>query len=462
MKLLLLSYFATWLLIPHILLAGKRPLSTLAWIWAVLLFPFLGPLAYLLLGIDRVTRERVRLHGWSRREKASCADQKETEARDATLFRALGRISDTPPTSISDLRLLADAATFYPALEQRIAGARHHAHIEFFVWQDDAHGRRIRDLLIAAARRGVEVRVLIDRIGSLRTKRRFFQPLREAGGQFAWFRSINPLRRHFSIHLRNHRKIQVIDGEIAFIGGMNIGREYASEETDIGSWRDLQVELRGSVVAVLQNVFAKDWYFATEEKIEDATYYAAERTVGRHPAQVILGGPDLTCEAMAESFFAVLNHATARAWIATGYFVPDSLLLATLRLAAARGVDVRLLNTQKSDHPWFAEIGRSYYEQLMEAGVRIFEYAAGLHHAKAVLLDDAWVMIGSANCDNRSMRLNFEASVLVHSTDAAASLEAIFREDFAASQEITLETFRQRPFQRRLIEAAVRPFAPMI
>jgi cardiolipin synthase len=460
-KAVLIAYFATWLFIPHILLAGKRPVATLAWIWAVLLFPFLGPLAYLLLGLDRVTRDRLRRRG-SRRPGSDAGLEEKIGARDVQLFRALARLSGKPTAMATRFRLLSDAAAFFPALAERIERARHHVHVQFFVWQQDEYGRRFRDLLVAAAKRGVQVRVLVDRLGSLQTTRRFFQPVVEVGGRFAWFRSLNPLRRHFSLHLRNHRKIQVIDGETAFIGGMNLGCEYACEDPEIGHWRDLQVELCGSVVASLQHVFAEDWYFAADEEIQDPAYYAAELETGGSVAQVLLGGPDLPFEPMGESLIAAVNHAMQRAWIASGYFVPDARLVTALRLAAARGVDVRLLNTRKSDHPWFAEIGRSYYEQLLRGGVRIFEYTGGLHHAKAMLLDERLLMVGSANWDNRSMRLNFEANVLSHCPEAAMVLDALFRRDFAVSVEVVLAEFLQRPLRQRLIEAAVRPLAPLI
>jgi cardiolipin synthase len=176
----------------------------------------------------------------------------------------------------------------------------------------------------------------------------------------------------------------------------------------------------------------------------------------------VLGGPDLETEAMADSFAALLHHASRRVWIATGYFVPNELLLSALRLAVARGVDVRLLGSEKSDHPYLAEIGRSYYGPLLRAGVRIFEYMGGLHHAKAMLIDDDLLMVGSANCDNRSMRLNLELNVLAHCRAAARALEVIFEEDFAASREIVIEKFRNRSLRRRLLEAVVRPLAPMV
>jgi cardiolipin synthase len=362
---------------------------------------------------------------------------------------------------VKEVIFLPNARTFYPALKKAIEGAKHHIHIEFFIWEDDQYGREFLALLVSAAQRGVAVRMLLDRVGSQSTKKEFFDPLVAAGGKLAWFRTINPLRRHFSLHLRNHRKLQVIDAAIAFVGGMNLGKEYMGENSALGFWRDSQIELRGSVAITLQHVFAEDWYFAAEERIEGGDYFPPPGPPGEHAVQVLLGGPEYESDTMAEAYVALLLHPRCRAWVSSGYFAPDERLLTALRLAALGGADVRLLNTLKSDHPFLCTIGQSYYEELMCAGVRIFEYAKGINHAKTMLLDEDLLMVGSANCDDRSLRLNFELNVLVHSAQEAKALEADFEQAFADSVEIDLETFKKRPLRRRIMEALARPLAPM-
>ena len=272
MRYFLIAYFATWAFIPWILLSGKRPESTLAWIWAILLFPFVGPIAFLLFGVDRVTRARIRKRSHSARERSIPEDCPIPEQH-APLFNALEKLSDIPTATATDIKLLTNAEEFYPALEERIGEARHHVHIEFFIWEDDKHGQRLRDALVDAAKRGVKVRLLLDSMGCKNTGRDFFEPLREAGGEFAWFRALNPLRKRFSLHLRNHRKLQIIDGAVAFIGGMNVGKEYMGENRDLGFWRDQQIEVRGNVVSALQQVFIEDWHFAAEKLIEGDEYF---------------------------------------------------------------------------------------------------------------------------------------------------------------------------------------------
>jgi cardiolipin synthase len=453
--------------IPHVLLARKRPAATLAWIWAILLFPYLGPIAYALLGADRMKRRRLRQaarQNLTRHQRSPRVGEKIEEQSPATagLLRALANINDIPSSTAADLRLLINAAEFYPALLEQVAKAQHHVHVEFFIWRTDDEGREFLDALVEAARRGVEVRLLLDQIGCFGVPKSFFRPLIEAGGRFSWFYSL-PFGKHSRfLNLRNHRKLQIIDGECAFVGGMNIGREYAGKDQGFGSWRDLQLEVRGNVVTFLQETFATDWFFATNEKFHGARYFPAAEAGEGHLCQVIAGGPDQPREPIPKSLTSLLNFASERVWLATGYFAPDMLLLTALQICASRGVEVRVLVSEKSDHPYLVHVGRSYYEDLLRYGIRVYEYSAGVNHAKAMLIDREWIMVGSANSDNRSMRLNFELNLLAHTRAEAERLEKVFVEDFAASREITFSDFTQRPFGRRLLEAALRPLAPLL
>ncbi len=461
------GYVLSWLAIPHVLLAGKRPAATLAWVWSILLFPYLGAIAYFAFGADRIKRRRLRriahraIPEHDQSPRASSALEAAPPQIQA-LLRGLVNINRIPLSTADHVDLLVDASEFYPRLREAIRQARHHVHIEFFIWRDDRHGQEFVELLAAAAQRGVVVRLLLDQIGCIGVSRHFFQPLVDAGGHFSWFYTL-PFGRHVRfVNLRNHRKIQIIDGAMAFVGGMNLGDEYARPRGDADYWRDAQLELRGNVVVHLQEAFATDWLFATEERIDAPEYYPDREVQGAHLCQVIAGGPDLPREPIPKSLVALLNSAQRRVWIATGYFVPDILVLAALQLCAARGVEVRLLISEKSDHPLLVKVGRSYYEELLRFGVQVFEYSVGINHAKTILVDDDWLMVGSANSDNRSMRLNFELNVLVQAPQAARELAAMLGEDFAASREITLLDFLHRPLRRRLLEAALRPFAPLL
>lgn len=464
----LIGYLIALVAIVHLLSLRKHPASTLAWGWGILLFPYLGALLYWAIGADRLRRRRLRRRSGFESFRRNRREGRRDEALalvppdDAALARVLARINRIPPTAVDSLRLLHTADAFYDALIQRIAGAENHVHIQFFIWRDDDAGTRLRDALVAVARRGVKVRVLLDELGSVLLAASHFRELVEAGGEFSWFQTISPLRRRFLFNLRNHRKVQIIDGTIAFVGGMNVGREYQSLDPKVGPWRDLQCELVGPVAVALQENFADDWFFATGRKITEPCYYPEHRARGRYPTLVLAGGPDDPSEPMQKSIIALFNHATRRAWFTTGYFVPNGVTLVALQLCAARGVDVRLLITEKTDHPGLLRIGRSFYDELMGAGVRIFEYSQALNHTKAAVVDEDWLLVGSANLDNRSMRVNFELSTFTRHPEAAAELAARLEKDFAASTEITPEEFAKRPWYEKSAEAAFRPFAPLL
>jgi cardiolipin synthase len=468
-----IGYLLTsWAIIPHILSRNKPPVSTLAWIWAVILFPFIGPLFYFVFGTERMERKKLRAskvlaafgarpgHQISHHTRALMAA---LPAAEGAILEVLSDINDVAVSSAETTRLHIGGKQFFPALCERIDEARQHVHIEFFIWRDDPRGRELRDHLIQAARRGVEVRVLLDQVGSLHLSKSFFRELMEAGGKFAWFRTSRPLRNQWTFNLRNHRKLQVIDGRIVFVGGMNMGWEYASEDPLVGPWRDVQIELTGSVAKKFQMIFADDWFFATEEKLLDDRYYPLPTEPQRLLVQPMPDGPDSLDDPIQMSLVYLLNSARHRVWLTTGYFVPREPLLTALELAASRGVDVRLLVSAKSQHPLLIYVGRSFYDELLRYGVKIFEYAKGINHSKVGLIDDQWLLVGSTNFDVRSLRLNFELSALVRDPERAAELEITLRQDFEQdSHRIDLEQFRQRPSAERWKERVLRPLAPLL
>jgi len=471
---LIICYLATWVTIPHLLLLKKRPTATLAWLWAILFIPFLGALAYLAIGTDRLKRQRLKRRAqFSARSTRQPPPDSTTDGATAVLLRGLSlgdrqflrllsRINQLPISSAESIRILHNADEFYPALEERIRRAKHHIHLELYIWEGDETGGKFLTALAAAARRGVVVRLLLDEMGSSGFDEEILRDFKAAGGHFSWFQSLDLKRKRFFLNLRNHRKLQIIDGSVAFVGGMNIGREYEGLDVRVGRWSDMQVEVTGAIASELQEVFADDWFFATAEKIADIRYYPVGFHDPRHPVHIVLGGPDRWNEPIGKSVVSLLNHASERAWIATGYFVPDDILLTALEIAASRGVDVRLLVSEKNDHPYLVTVGRSYYGELLAAGVRIFEFSDCINHAKIALADNAWGMVGSANLDYRSMRLNFELNLLFHSPEQTATLARILEHDFGLCREIDPAKFARRPFRQKLLEAALRPLSPLL
>ncbi len=466
-----LGYLLTWAAIPHILLRNKPPASTLAWIWAVILFPYVGPFFYLLFGTDRLVRQKLRatraMDAMGAREERRITAHTEVlienlPAAEQPIIDLLSRLNEFAVSAAEETRLLIDGDQFFPALAERIDQAHHHVHVEFYIWRNDARGREMLDHLVAAARRGVEVRLLLDRVGSFGLSRSRFAPLVAAGGKFAWFRTAHPFRNRWTFTLRNHRKVQIIDGAHVFVGGMNMGREYAGEDPAIGCWRDVQIEISGVVARKFQMIFADDWFFATEEKLLDRRYYPVPNNPQRLVVQPMTDGPDNADNPIQMSIVFMLDTARRRVWLTAGYFAPKEPLLTALQLAAGRGVDVRLLVSEKSDHPMLVNVGRSYYEELLRFGVKIYEYEAGINHSKVALIDDDWLMVGSANFDVRSMRLNFELNALVRDRARASELQCVLTNDFARSSRIVLDEFVRRSRIQRLKESLVRPLAPLI
>jgi cardiolipin synthase len=460
------AYLLTWGTIPHVLFHKRRPAAALAWVWSIIALPFVGPLAYWGFGADHMQRRRVRKARRLGVMRHPAGDKsppggEELSPRKSDLVRTLSEVNQMPPSTARHVELLLDAEAFYPALLERIEQARHHVHFESFIWRDDEVGRTFLAALVRAARRGVKVRLLLDQIGCIALRKAVFRPLLRAGGKMSWFYSL-PLWRHTRfMNLRNHRKLQIIDGETAFVGGMNIGEEYRGARA-FGSWRDAQMRVEGSVVTHLQRLFAEDWFFATDERLTGPGYFPKATGAEPYVVQIISGGPDLPREPVPKSMLALLAAARHRLWISTGYFAPDQLLLTGLQLCAARNVDVRVIVSKKSDHAYMVHVGRAYYEEMLEWGVRVYEYTEGINHKKAMLIDDDWLMIGSANSDNRSMRLNFELNLLAHAPEQAARLRATLEHEFSISNEIELKRFRRRPFFQKLREAALRPLGPLL
>ena len=473
--LLIIVWVLGWSCIPSLLLLNKRPTATLAWLWAIFLFPVVGPTLYLMIGSERVKRRRMlKRHDFRNRERWASARQhaiknwpalsrkKELEPSIHSLLQGLASITRLPVATASSLQILRKAPAFYKSLWKDIQHAEHDIQIETYIWRDDEVGLELLDLLVAAARRGVTVRVLVDELGSLYLKESYFQKLIDASGQFSWCHTLSPLRNRYSFNLRNHRKLQIIDGQIAYVGGMNFGREYLGFNPAYGDWDDVQVRVEGTVTRVLQEIFAEDWFFATgkndirdlpspKEKLEEKTF-----------VQVLRGGPDEEDQPMLRANLALVAAARTRLWIATGYFVPGETMQAALQIAAARGVDVRLLISQKSEHPLLVKAGRSYYDALLRQGIRIFEYSKGIEHSKYILIDDQWVSVGSCNLDERSMRLNFELSLLAFSPETNHGLARIFKATLAESREIDRKIFARRPYLEKLAESAMRPFSPVL
>ncbi|TVR54465.1 MAG: hypothetical protein EA425_01755 [Puniceicoccaceae bacterium] len=452
-----LAYLVSWAAIPHLLLQHKRPLASLSWLLGLFLLPFPVLPLYLFIGTDRLRRQRLARrpppdhHG----EPVTVTSEKDP------CMASLAALAEHPWAKLENPRFFSKGAAFYEDLLEKIESARERIWIQFYIWKPDERGRLMLARLVQAARRGVEVRLLVDELGSVETKESFFKPLREAGGHFSWFYTVHPRRNRFFFSLRNHRKIACFDGAVGYIGGMNVGLEYEGKDRETGEWLDLHLRGEGTVLEQLETVFAEDWYFATTERIRVRAGSGAD-VGGGFPALVVESGPDERYERNHLALGAVIGAARERLDLFTPYFIPTTELIHHLALAALRGLRVRLVICQTSDIRMLIDIGRSYYRGLIMHGVEIFEYTAGVHHAKALRMDEDWFMIGSTNLDVRSLRLNFEANLYGRDAGFRAELDPHLDSIFEHCERIRPEDLEDLPLGRRLREGALRLLAPIL
>ncbi|MBE7559764.1 cardiolipin synthase [bacterium] len=330
-----------------------------------------------------------------------------------------------------------------------------------YILASDATGQEFAEVLCRKAREGVRVRLLLDGVGCLRLSSALVRRLREAGVRVEFFLPIRKWNRFWNFNLRNHRKIIVVDGRTGFCGGLNLADEYRGRSRVYGPWQDAHMQVDGPAATQLQWVFAEDWYFACGEEL-GSEYFPEQGSVGEDVVQVVASGPDRDVEIMYEFFFTAITTARESVWIITPYFVPDRAMLLALMTAARRGVDVTLLVPERCDHRVVQWAGRYYYEDVLAAGVKIFEYPDGTLHAKVMLVDGAWATVGSANMDIRSFRLNFEVNLIVFGRDIAERVAAAFARDLKISRPVVLEAFRRRGRRRRLLENVFRLVSPML
>lgn len=467
-----------------VVLERRRPAAALAWILALIFLPLIGLVFYVLIGRAGVRRRR-RLRarrGVNPTEVTRGLLPLETplEELDQPLrgLVALALNSAAAPLRRADeVQLLGDPARAFAAMEAAIEGAKRQIHAQFYIWRDDACGRRWIDLLCERARAGIEVRLLYDEFGCLGTPVELFERLRAAGGQVLAFGPMRLRYRPLTINFRNHRKILIVDGDHGFTGGLNVGDEYLGRGIGPRKWADLQVRITGDAVLGLQAIFLEDWLAAHRHTIDlDKEDPALAKELGellaRPPAhsrgpmmQIIPSGPDLPfIDAIVAQFTAAIASAQERCWIATPYFVPDEPLLLALKTAALRGCDLRILVplARNNDSRIVSLAAASYYDELLSAGCRLYEYLPGMLHAKFLLVDDRLAAIGSANMDVRSFYLNYEVTAMFYDRTLTTELADVFTRDLARALEVRPEGRRQLPLLRRLGEGAARLLSPLL
>jgi cardiolipin synthase len=450
----------------HALYYSRSSQGAIAWVLFLMVVPVLGVPAYFVLGRTRFAGYRERIKAMMDAHRTVFAEYRARLAKHRLIGRSeqrldpLERIGGNEILSGNRLDLLIDGEATFTALFDALERARHYILVEFFIIKDDKLGRALQERLIRKSKEGVSVFVLFDEIGSNKLPSSYVQELERAGVLVNRFHTRQGLTNFFQVNFRNHRKIVVVDGLVAFVGGHNVGDEYLGKGKKFSSWRDTHIKIEGPAVLPLQGTFCADWAWATGALPSISIPDIAP--VGASDVLVVPSGPADPNERCTLLFLEAITRAKERVWIASPYFVPDESILRALQLAAMRGVDVRVLLPEKADHlmVWLASF--SYVPEVTGVGVKVFRYTEGFLHQKVFLVDDNLSSVGTANLDNRSLRLNFEVTALVYDRSFCDRVAEMLTADFAKSRDVSAKTFGELSLVMKLGSKAARLFSPVL
>ncbi len=457
----------------HAVLNTRTAQGAVAWVVSLNTLPIISVPAYWIFG-------RSKFVGYVNALKDSSLDiaQQKQQAYEAFQsfilhqpddfpeYKAIRTLSKSPFMSGNKVDLLVDGVATYDSIAEGISGADSYILFQFYILREDAAGDRFKALLIAKALQGVTVHVLYDEMGSGDLSQAWLAEFQAAGIKIIPFNTTQGAQNRFQINFRNHRKIVVVDGKEAWIGGLNIGEEYLGHDSKLSPWRDTHLHIEGPVALVAQSIFWSDWYWADKFLLEHLSW-TPKLAKGLDPGEgkdvLILGsGPADELETASLFFTTALNTAKERIWIATPYFIPDEATTVALQLALLRGVDVRIITPETNDNWFVRNAANVYLSNLAHMGARIFFYNKGFMHQKTILLDNSISLIGTVNFDNRSFRLNFEVTAAVADTDFASKVEKMLKDDLENSEEIIDYDLSKQSFWQRLKSRGSSLLSPVL
>lgn len=467
-----LRRYVYWILGGYALLAAlvifleeQNPDRAIIWLATLLLFPFVGLLAYIVIGPDvRSVGHRWRVHRTSRRRSRVRA-LGEVEGPDAKsgLERLLAASCGAVPTKRNSVEMLLDGEATFGAIEKALYNAEDYIHMEYFSIASDGLGTKIKNLLLERVKAGVSVRVLYDAVGSWHMGRPYIEELRSAGVEIEPFMPTAFARFRSSINHRDHRKIIVVDGRLGFVGGLNIGDMYLGLKPKMGYWRDTHIQVSGEAVRELNREFLSHWGQCTGKYMDYHGFaYVPPTEADTTPVQIATSGPGKDFRAIADGYFYMIASAERRIWITTPYLVPGSSICTALIVAAKSGIDVRIIIPSEADHTLVFWASQFNVDQLLRSGVRIFSYRNGFIHAKTAVMDGAIVSVGTANLDTRSLEVNYEIQAFIRSRSVAEEFERAFLDDLEKCHEETLANRQNRPFYKKVQDAVGRLWSSLL
>ncbi|WP_175988438.1 cardiolipin synthase [Bacillus sp. Marseille-Q1617] len=454
-----------------IFIENRHPTQTLTWLVVLGAFPFLGFIFYLLFGRN-YRKEKMYKKKYILDKETYNKYEPGPKDMNPEMFglyqekhvQLAQRIGNSAISFSSETKVLSNGQETFGEILRWLKTAKHHIHMEYYIVRHDDIGNQIKDVLIVRAKEGVKVRFLYDAVGAWQLSNQYIKELKEAGIEVVPFGPVKIPFLNNKFNFRNHRKIIVIDGNIGFVGGLNIGDEYLGKNPAFGFWRDTHLFVKGEAVRTLQLIFLQDWYYMTNDDFLTPGYLSPEPVIEINDGgvQMIAGGPDNELSVLKNLFFSMITSAQESVWVASPYFIPDEDIFSSLKIAALSGIDVRLLVPHKPDKRIVFHASRSYFPELLEAGVRIYEYQKGFMHSKIVIVDNELASIGTSNMDMRSFHLNFEVNAFLYKTNSTKSLVEEYLNDLEDSFELSHEEFQKRHMGYRILESTSRLMSPLL
>lgn len=457
--------------VAHAMLQGKEPARTLAWALVILSVPVLGVVCYYYFGqnLSHEYRHRRRLRKGSISPKMFSRFVRQgihdLPPRYESLMLMEKRTCFALPHRAHHIEMFTEGAAFFNRLIADIRAAHHHVHLEFFIFAADTTGQHLRQALEEAVQRGVQVRLVYDHVGSWSTPRRFFRQMQQAGVQVEAYEPVHFRRLTHRVNYRNHRKLCVIDGQVGYIGGMNVADRYVFGEHGRG-WRDLMLRCQGTAVYGIQQLFLRDWYSCTREFLASPTYYplvedkdSAPQGV---PVQVVSSEPFARIHSIMMGYNYLFHNAHERILIQTPYFLPTQSIVESLQTAAQRGVRVQIMMPAVMRSLWMQRAVEAYYSDVLEAGIEIYLYQPGFLHAKTLIIDRDFCSVGSVNMDYRSLLDTFEDSMFIYDPTFCARLSDDFMQARNNCLHLEPALWRKRSHRHRFAESFTRLFAPLM
>lgn len=446
---------------------NKNPIRAISWTLALLFLPVIGVIFYLFFGrslkgkamVSRKVRRKLLERS---RPKQHVFQHSKLDAEQIKKIKLAHNLCHAHLDCNNSVEIFTDGHSKFERLKEDIRNAKEFIFIQYYIYSDDRLGNEITDLLAEKVKQGVRVKVLYDHVGSFSTRNKFFARMRKLGIDSHPFFRVTFRKLANRINWRNHRKIAVIDGKIGYIGGMNIADRYVEKSPDGRIWRDTHLRLEGPVIESMIYSFSVDWNFLRPDSEVQPITARKYDEAGDVDMQLVTSGPIDKWNNLVLCFQQAIASARKRIYIQTPYFLPTDALLKALQGAALSGVDVRVMIPEHTDSVLLGYGSRSYIDDCLKAGVKVYLFTPGMLHAKTMVIDDDFVTTGSVNFDFRSFENNFEANLLIYSESVCQKMRDIFFQDLSACRKLTLTSWRARSRWNRFVEALVRLFAPIL